>query len=95
MDGDDGGAVWTDRCCLQQVQYGTEANLAARQVVTAARDAAARADWSGYLADADGSEVVRAEDGPDASSQRYISGHTSSVSPWPAPVRTVSSAPGI
>ena len=31
MDGDDGGAVWTDRCCLQQVQYGTEANLAARQ----------------------------------------------------------------
>ena len=43
MDGDDGGAVWTDRCCLQQVQYGTEANLA-RRVVTAARDAAARAD---------------------------------------------------
>jgi hypothetical protein len=29
--------------CLQQVQYGTEANLA-RRVVTAARDAAARAD---------------------------------------------------
>jgi hypothetical protein len=30
MDGD-GATVWTDRCCLQQVQYGTEANLAARQ----------------------------------------------------------------
>ncbi len=30
MDGD-GATVWTDRCCLRQVQYGTEANLVARQ----------------------------------------------------------------
>ena len=30
MDGD-GATAWTDRRCLRQVQYGTEANLVARQ----------------------------------------------------------------
>lgn len=34
MNGD-GARLWTDRSCLQQVQYRTDANLAARQSIYA------------------------------------------------------------